>query len=112
MVGIDIVEIRQIRNIYLKHGLLFLEKVLAAEEINELPQEKNKCFFRNLSCLLASKEAIFKAYGRADLDWQDISLRNITKMPLIYIKKTDFSKKIKLSFAIDRDIVISQALIV
>lgn len=110
MLGIDLVEIERVKTIYQKHGLLFLNKILDKKEISELPQENNRHFFKNLSCYIASKEAIFKACSEKDLDWKDISIQNITKKPLICIKKGSFKKKIMLSFTISRDIVLSQAL--
>ena len=72
MIGIDIVEVERIGNIYQKHGPLFLEKLLDEQEISELPAERNRYFLRRLSCYIASKEAIYKAYNNADLGWKDI----------------------------------------
>jgi holo-[acyl-carrier-protein] synthase len=111
MIGIDIVEIARIKNIYQRHGLSFLKKLLDQQEINELPTERSSFFFRKLSCYVASKEAIYKAYADEDLGWKDIIIRNITETPFIYIKEADVTKKIKLALAINKDIVISQALI-
>jgi holo-[acyl-carrier-protein] synthase len=112
MIGIDIVDVERIGNIYQRHGSLFLEKLLDEQETHELPTERNRLFFRRLSCYIASKEAIYKAYADADLGWKDIVIRNITEIPVIYIKKSDVTKKIKLALAVSRDIVISQAVII
>jgi holo-[acyl-carrier-protein] synthase len=112
MIGIDIVEVERIKNIYQRHGLSFLEKLLDQQEINELPAEGDRCFFRKLSCYIASKEAIYKAYADGDLGWKDIIIRNIGETPLIYIKKSDVTHKIKLAHAISKEIVISQALMI
>jgi holo-[acyl-carrier-protein] synthase len=111
MIGIDIVEVERIANIYQRHGSLFLEKLLDEQEISELPAERNKYFLRRLSCYIASKEAIYKAYADADLGWKDIVICNIMETPIIYIKKDDVTKRIKLALAVSRDIVISQAVI-
>lgn len=112
MIGIDIVEVARIGTIYQRHGSLLVERVLDEQEIHELPAERNRLFLRRLSCYIASKEAIYKAYADADLGWKDIVIRNITGTPIIYIKKSDVTKKIKLALAVSRDIVISQAVIV
>lgn len=112
MLGIDIVDIEQVKRIYQRHGSLFLEKILGNEEIKQLPDQENPNFFKRLSCLIACKEAIFKAASKADLGWRDILVHDLTKNPLIYIKKADFSQKIKLSFAIDQNLVVSQAFII
>ena len=87
MIGIDIVEVKRIKNIYQRHGIICLEKILDEQEIHELPAEQNRYFFRRLSCYIASKEAIYKAYADADLGWKDIVIRNIMATPIIYIKK-------------------------
>lgn len=110
MIGIDIVEVEQIKKIYQRHGLAFLEKLLDQQEINELPQERSRSFFRKLSCYIASKEAIYKACPDQDLGWKDIVIRNIDETPLIYIKKSDVTHKIKLAYTIGKELVISQAL--
>ncbi len=112
MIGIDIVEVERIKNIYQKHGLSFLEKLLNPQEIDELPAGRGRYFFRRLSLYIASKEAIYKACPDQDLGWKDIVIRNIDETPLIYIKKSDITHKIKLAYAISKEIVISQALII
>jgi holo-[acyl-carrier-protein] synthase len=112
MIGIDIVEVGRIKDIYQRHGSLFLEKLLDEQEINELPAEHSRYFFRKLSCYIASKEAIYKACADGDLGWKDIIIRNITNKPEIYIKKSDVTTKVKLSYTISRDMVISQAMII
>ncbi|MBN1254243.1 MAG: 4'-phosphopantetheinyl transferase superfamily protein [Deltaproteobacteria bacterium] len=112
MIGIDIVEVNRIKNMFQRHESLFLEKILDAQEIHELPADRNRYFFRRLSCYIASKEAIYKAYPDGDLGWKDIVIRNITETPVIYIKKSDETKKIKLALTISRDMVISQAMII
>ena len=109
MIGRDIVEVERIKNIYPRHGILFLKRILDEQEIHELPAEQNRYFFRRLSCYIASKEAIYKAYADRDLGWKDIVIRNITETPAIFIKKADVTKKIKLALAVSRDIVVSQA---
>ena len=110
MIGIDIVEVERIKKIYQRHGLSLLEKLLDRQEISELPAERNRCFFRKLSCYIASKEAIYKAYADGDLGWKDIVIRNIAETPIIYIKRSDVTNKIKLAYAISKEVVISQAL--
>jgi holo-[acyl-carrier-protein] synthase len=112
MIGIDIVEVGRIKGMYQRHGPLLLEKLLDEQEISELPAERNRYFLRRLSCYIASKEAIYKAYDNTDLGWKDIVIRNITETPVIYIKESDMTGKIKLALAVSRDIVISQAVII
>jgi NAD(P)H-hydrate epimerase len=112
MIGIDIVEVERIKKIYQRHGSSLLEKLLDQREIDELPPEPSRYFFRRLSCYIASKEAIYKAYADGDLGWKDIIIRNIAEAPLIYIKKSDVTHEIKLAHAISKEVVISQALMI
>jgi holo-[acyl-carrier-protein] synthase len=112
MIGIDIVEVERIKKIYQRHGSALLEKLLDRQEIDELPAERSRFFFKRLSCYIASKEAIYKAYADGDLGWKDIVIRNIGGLPLIYIKKTDVTQNIKLAYTINKEIVISQAMMI
>jgi holo-[acyl-carrier-protein] synthase len=112
MIGIDIVEVERIKNIYQRHGFALLDKLLDQQEINELPKERSRCFCRKLSCFIALKEAIYKALSDQNLDWKDIIIRNIDETPLIYIKKYDVTHKIRLAYAISKEIVVSQALLI
>lgn len=112
MLGIDIVEIKRVKKIYQKHGLLFLEKILNNDEINSLPVQNSRNFLKIIACYIACKEAIFKACSEESLDWQEITIRNITNKPLISIKRPDFKKKVKVTLGADGDVVLSQAFIV
>ena len=111
MIGIDIVDVGRVKRIYQKHGRLFLEKILNDEEIESLSAENNRHFFKGLSSYIASKEAIFKACSETNLDWKEISIQQIMNNPRICIKRPGFTKKIKLTFAINSALVISQAII-
>lgn len=115
-------DVNQIRRIYQKHGLSFLEKILNDEEIKDLPRfcaqgrglpvKRNRYFFQKLSCYIASKEAIFKACSEADLDWKDIAIEDLAKKPVVYIRRHNFKEKIRLTFSINGNMVIAQALLV
>lgn len=109
MIGIDIVDIERVKNIYRKHGELFLEKILTADEINDLFAGRKSDFFKTLCCYIACKEAIFKACSEENLEWKEIVIRNIKSKPSICIKRP-IKREIKLSWSINRDVVLSQAL--
>jgi holo-[acyl-carrier-protein] synthase len=112
MIGIDIVDVGRIEALYQRHGLLFVEKILNEDEIKELPTARTGNFFKKLSCYIAAKEAIYKASADDDLGWKDITIRDISGMPEVYIKKADMSENVKLTCAINRDMVISYALMI
>jgi phosphopantetheine--protein transferase-like protein len=111
MVGIDIVDIKQVKGIYQRHGLLFLQKILTDQEIDQLPLKRNRSFFRKVGSFIAAKEAVFKACSQERLDWKEIFIYNIDKQPAIKIQRANFDKHIRLGLSVDRDIVLSQALV-
>ena len=112
MLGIDLVEIAQIKLIYQKHRLNFLEKILDRNELNDLPAANSQQFFKRLGCYIAAKEAVFKACSEYNLDWQDISIRDISQDPRVRIKKIGVKVKIALSLMAAKDIILSQAILI
>jgi holo-[acyl-carrier protein] synthase len=72
--GVDITEVRRIRQAHEKWGLDFLKRVFTDEEIKNA---KTKTFYyQHLAGRFAAKEAIFKAAGDSQLSWQDIQINN------------------------------------
>ncbi len=111
MIGIDIVDIDQIRHVHAKHGAAFLQKILNPEEIAELSGVSERVFPRVLGQYFAAKEAIFKACGDERISWTHITVTGITKIPRVLIKRPGFDRKIMLTFSFDRAMVIAQALV-
>lgn len=111
MLGIDIVEIAQVKKIYDKHERLFLEKVLTSKEIEELNTKNKRLFYQYLSFFIAAKEAIFKALSDDNLFWRDISIAGLPDKYDIRIKQKDYTQKITLTFSSTRDMVIAQAVV-
>ena len=110
MIGIDIVEIERIKNIYLKHGELFVDKILNNQERKELPSKKDMNFFKLLSCFIAAKEAVFKACSSENFDWKEISVFNLQKYPTVHIHRPKFNSKISLTCSVGGNLVLSQAI--
>ena len=73
--GIDIVEIKRLKQAIERWGDVFLERVFTKKE---LAYSKNKRFpFQHLAARFAAKEAIFKAFGtNPKLNFKDIEIRN------------------------------------
>jgi len=111
MLGIDIVDIEQIKVVYDKHGRHFLDKILTPREINDLLKCSPKIFFHRLAYYFAAKEAVFKACGDSHLGWKDIIIRRMNPHPEVEIQRSDFRSKISLTFSATRDIVIAQAVV-
>ena len=77
--GIDIVEVKRIKNIYFRFGNRFLNKVLTLEETSRL-EGKSKSFYQSLAGRLAAKEAVYKALNSYDSrikpKWSQITVYN------------------------------------
>ncbi|MDD5613672.1 MAG: holo-ACP synthase [Candidatus Omnitrophica bacterium] len=77
--GIDIVEVKRIKSLYLTYGKRFLGKILNIDEADRL-ENKGKSFYQSLAARIAAKEAIYKALNSYDPrlapKWKDISIYN------------------------------------
>jgi holo-[acyl-carrier protein] synthase len=77
--GIDIVEVKRIKNIYLRFKNRFLNRVLTLEEAGDL-ESKGKGYYQSLAARVAAKEAVYKALNSYDPKlkpkWKDISVYN------------------------------------
>ncbi len=72
--GVDITEVRRIRQAIEKWGDDFLKRVFTAEELKNAKSRTS--FYQHLAGRFAAKEAIFKAAGDNKLSWQDIQIHN------------------------------------
>jgi holo-[acyl-carrier protein] synthase len=72
--GVDITEVRRIRQAVEKWGKDFLERVFTGTEIENAKSKTS--FYQHLAGRFAAKEAIFKAVGDKHLSWQDIQIHN------------------------------------
>ncbi len=75
--GIDITEVRRIRQAVEKWGEDFLNRVFTQAEIQTARTKTS--FYQHLAGRFAAKEAIFKAVGDNELSWQDIQIHNDRK---------------------------------
>jgi len=72
--GVDITEVRRIRQAVEKWGEDFLKRVFTQAEIKNAKTKTS--FYQHLAGRFAAKEAIFKAAGDTQLSWQDIQIHN------------------------------------
>jgi holo-[acyl-carrier protein] synthase len=72
--GVDITEVRRIRQAVEKWGKDFLKRVFTESEIKNAKTKTS--FYQHLAGRFAAKEAIFKAVGDNQLSWQDIQIDN------------------------------------
>ncbi len=72
--GVDITEVRRIRQAVEKWGDDFLERIFTKSEIKNAKSKTS--FYQHLAGRFAAKEAIFKAVGDNQLSWHDIQIHN------------------------------------
>ena len=115
-IGTDLLEIRRVEAVYLRHRKRFIKRVLTKSEINESLTRKNICNY--LAKQFAAKEAISKALGVGigALSFHDIEvLRNSHGQPIVSLSSKanfKFSKpKIHISLSDTKTHVIAFCII-
>ncbi len=79
MIGIDIVSISRVENIYNKFGDKFLNKVFKIEEIDEIKEITiHKRRIERIAGRFALKEAVIKAF-KGDIFFKDIQILSSSK---------------------------------
>jgi len=72
--GVDITEVRRLRQAVERWGAQFLERVFTGEELKNA--EKHASFYQHLAGRFAAKEAVFKAFNDSSLTWKDVQIVN------------------------------------
>jgi len=84
--GVDLIEVKRIKEALSKWQSRFLNKIFTRREINYA--NGKRYYFENLAARFAAKEAVFKAIGNLNLRWQDIEvLNNGEGKPIVYLNK-------------------------
>ena len=76
-IGVDIIEVERIKDICLKWGAKFEQRVFTPREITYCNSKKSR--HQSLASRFAAKEAVFKALGTGwslGLRWQDVEVVN------------------------------------
>lgn len=108
-IGLDIVEKKRIKKIYLKYKSKFLSRILHIAEFNLIANKRNKLEF--ISRIFAVKEAFLKAFGsgiRSGISFKKINVVNS------YLGKPELAKlnKIKFLLTIAHERVLTIAIVV
>ncbi len=72
--GVDIIEVRRIKNAIDKYGRSFLDRIFTDREL-KYSRRYNSCY-QHLAGRFAVKEAVFKALGNAKLAFKDVEVLN------------------------------------
>jgi len=82
--GIDLVEVKRIRELTEKFGERFLKRVFSESELSYCFSHKDP--FPHLAARFAAKEALVKATGSLELSFREISVESEGGAPLIKIQ--------------------------
>jgi holo-[acyl-carrier protein] synthase len=72
--GVDITEVRRLRQAIEKWGDSFLHRVFTEEELDNAKTRGS--LYQHLAGRFAAKEAVFKALGDMGLNWKDVQILN------------------------------------
>lgn len=72
--GVDITEVRRLRQAVEKWGNDFLNRIFTNQELENAKRRANP--YQHLAGRFAAKEAIFKALGDKKLTWKDVQILN------------------------------------
>jgi len=72
--GVDITEVRRLRQAVEKFGAAFLNRIFTDEELDNA--ESRGSLYQHLAGRFAAKEAVFKALGDPKLNWKDVQILN------------------------------------
>ena len=108
--GVDIVEVRRIENVYKRFGLKFLYKVLSNKEVKKiLSVDSYKLLTQKIASRFAAKEAVIKSFSTAikKPKFRDFEILKFESgSPFVKFKKK-FEDKNKNSLTDDHQINIS-----
>jgi holo-[acyl-carrier protein] synthase len=72
--GVDIIEVRRIKEAVEKYGDSFLRRIFTDQELKHAGTRSN--LYQHFAGRFASKEAVFKALGDKNLNWKDVQVIN------------------------------------
>lgn len=72
--GVDITEVRRLKQAVEKWGQDFLGRIFTSEELANA--KKRSSLYQHLAGRFAAKEAVFKAVGDRNLSWKDVQILN------------------------------------
>lgn len=72
-IGVDVIKISSIREVYMRHGERFLERICLEGEIKYIRSSDTR-FFERLASTFCAKEAVFKALRSEQLRFKEIEI--------------------------------------
>jgi len=74
--GVDITEVRRLRQAVEKWGQDFLGRIFTKEELKKSKTRLSSSLYQHLAGRFAAKEAVFKALGDPKLSWKEVQIIN------------------------------------
>jgi holo-[acyl-carrier protein] synthase len=109
--GVDITEVRRLRQAVERWGKGFLERVFTGEE---LESAKNRAsLYQHLAGRFAAKEAVFKALGDIRLTWKDVQILNDKegRPRCVLLRDKDRKKEVHVSISHVKNYAVANAII-
>lgn len=109
--GVDITEVKRLRQAVQKWDDAFLRRVFTAKELENAKTRGS--LYQHLAGRFAAKEAIFKAMGDKELNWQDVEILNDQEgRPHCNLLKAKFKKvEIHISISHVKNYAVANAII-
>ena len=109
--GVDIIEVKRIKNAITRYGQSFLERIFTDTELKKASEHNNR--YQHLAGRFAAKEAVFKALGKATLGFKDMEVLNDSQgKPYCSLRKLKQSKfNIHISISHIKNYAVASAII-
>ncbi|OGX40217.1 MAG: holo-[acyl-carrier-protein] synthase [Omnitrophica WOR_2 bacterium RIFCSPLOWO2_01_FULL_41_12] len=96
--GVDITEVRRLRQAIEKWGDGFLHRVFTKEELEN--SKTRGSLYQHLAGRFAAKEAVFKALGDMGLNWKDVQILNDKDGKPLCVIRNGKNKKLDVHISI------------
>jgi holo-[acyl-carrier protein] synthase len=109
--GVDITEVRRLRQAVERWGDDFLTRIFTDKELSNALHRAS--LYQHLAGRFAAKEAIFKALGERDLTWKDIQILNNAegKPYCTFLNGKGKGKEVQLSISHVKTYAVANAII-
>lgn len=96
--GVDITEVRRLKQAIEKWGKEFLHRVFTEDELENAKTRGS--LYQHLAGRFAAKEAVFKALGDKNLSWKDVEILNDKEGKPVCVVQNPRAKKIDVHISI------------
>ncbi len=110
--GVDIIEVRRLRQAVDKWGKGFLNRVFTKQELENANKPRGS-LYQHLAGRFAAKEAVFKALGDPELSWKHVQILNDTsgKPRCLILNDKGKNKNIHISISHVKNYAVANAVI-